>query len=110
MEKDSSSKKQSFEDSFEEFLRVTGRHFPLTEDEVGYFEENNTLLKAPNNIPSSREILSGDYKMNIPRKSSFKASEATENLARAARNGGVIPDEILNKMRKDRDTSEESEQ
>ncbi|NVO10732.1 MAG: hypothetical protein HXX16_12265 [Bacteroidales bacterium] len=98
-----------FEDSFEKSLKSLGYLFPSTEDEVDSFEENNKMEEIPEIYCNPIDLLSKS-KSHLPNfKNTIDFNKSMDNLARAARNGGEISDVIINKMKSDRDKSENGE-
>ena len=87
-----------------------GWRLPETEDEIAEAEE--WVEKHPPLVPP--EIADSEQALARPRgraiairKVSLEADDAIEeNLARAAREGGSIPPEIEERMRKDREDAE----
>jgi len=98
--------KNDFEDSFEKSLKSLGYLFPTTEDEVEAFEKNNKIEEVPDNYSSASNLLSKSKQTSISRKLDLKTNNSIENLARAARKGSDIPEDILKKMKSDRDEAE----
>jgi len=101
--------KNDFEDSFEKSLKSLGYLFPTSEDEVDSFESKNKLEEAPENYCNSIDLLSkSKHTLTYPR-THLEINKSIDNLARAARNGGDIPEDILKKMKSDRDKAENGE-
>ena len=101
--------KNDFEDSFEKSLRSLGYLFPTTENEVDSFEAKNKLEEAPESYCNAIDLLSkAKHSLTNPR-THLEINKSIENLARAARNGGDIPEDILKKMKSDRDKAENGE-
>ena len=98
--------KNDFEDSFEKSLKSLGYLFPSTEDEVEAFEKNNRTEEVPENYWDASELVSKTRKTSISKKLDIKTNKSSENLARAARKGNDIPEDILKKMKSDRDEAE----
>lgn len=101
--------KNDFEDSFEKSLRSIGCHFPTSENEVDSFEAKNKLEEAPENYCNAIELLSKAKHTLNSIKPHLELNKSIDNLARAARNGGDIPDDILKKMKADRYKAENGE-
>ncbi len=101
--------KNNFEDSFKKSLKSLGYLFPTTEDEVVSFEENNKIEEVPENYLSASELLSKSKQTSINKKVQLDVNKSTEDLAMAARKGGNISEEILKKMKSDRDKVENDE-
>lgn len=98
-----------FEDSFEKSLKSLGYLFPSTENEVDSFEANNKLEKIPDNYCNPIDLISKS-KIHLPNtKNIIDFNKSVDNLARAARNGSEITDDIINKMKSDRDKAENEE-
>lgn len=98
-----------FEDSFEKLLKSIGYLFPSTENEVDSFEANNKLEEIPENYCNPIDLISKS-KIHLPTSQNIiDFNKSVDNLARAARNGSEIPDDIINKMKPDRDRSENGE-
>jgi len=98
--------KNDFEDSFEKSLKSLGYLFPSTEDEVEAFEKNNKIEDIPDNYCNASMLVSKSKQKSISKKLDIKTNKSSENLARAARKGNDIPEEILKKMKSDRDEAE----
>ena len=94
--------KNDFEDSFEKSLKSLGYLFPTSEDEVDSFEENNKIEKVPENYCSATELLSKSKLTLINKNPQLGINKSSDNLAIAARKGGDISEEILKKMKEDR--------
>jgi len=101
--------KNDFEDSFKKSLKSLGYLFPTTENEVEAFEKNNEIKEVPENYLSASELLTKSKQSSINKITQIGANKSTENLAIAARKGGVIPKDILKKMRSDRNKAENGE-
>ncbi len=99
----------NFEDSMEKSFKSLGYLFATSEDEVEYFETHNKLEEVPESFCSANEILSKSKHSIIKRKFVLDDNRSIENLARAARKGGDISEEILKKMKLDRDKAENGE-
>ena len=96
-----------FEDSFEKSLKSLGYLFPTTEDEVKLFEENNIIEETPQSYCNASELLKKTKTTSSVRQTKhIHLDFSVENLARAARNGIGISDDILKKMKSDRDKAE----
>jgi len=83
---------------------------PMTEEEVEIVEklfppEPNKVEFAPFDEIWKRFENGGQDRISNERRSR-RETEATENLARAAREGGEITDEIRSKMERDRQADE----
>jgi hypothetical protein len=95
------------ENAFVKSLRQHGFLFPATQTDLEAIKNKKEIGEVP--LPSDLEnpmqiiergkiksISSGDFPDN---------SEVEENLARAAREGKDIPDDVKNQMKKDKDSS-----
>ena len=102
--------KNDFEDSFKKSLKSLGYLFPTSEDEVDAFEKNNKIEEVPKNYCSASELLSISKQTSINKKSQLGINKSSENLAMAARKGGDISEDILKKMKSDRDKTENGEE
>ena len=101
--------KNDFEDSFEKSLKSLGYLFPTSEDEVDSFEAKNKLEETPENYCNAIELLLKAKHTLNSRKPHLEVNKSIDNLARAARNGGDISEDILKKMKSDRDKAENGE-
>lgn len=101
--------KNDFEDSFKKSLKSLGHLFPTTEDEVEAFEENNEIKEVPENYLNATDLLTTAKQTSINKTEQDNYNKSSENLAMAARKGGNIPEEILKKMKSDRDKAENGE-
>lgn len=98
--------KNDFEDSFEKSLKSLGYLFPTTEDEVIAFEKSNDIESIPESFCTASKLLSkSKYTIDI-KKLNISTNKSSESLARAARKGNHISEEILRKMKFDRDQAE----
>ena len=102
--------KSDFEDSFKKSLKSLGYLFPTSEDEVEAFEENNKIEEVPENYFSASELLSKSKITTVESKVQLGVNKSTENLAMAARKGGKISEDVLKKMKSDRDKVENGEE
>lgn len=99
--------KDDFEDSFEKSLKSLGYLFPTTENEVKYFEENNIIEETPQSYCSASKLLGkGEGSFSVKLSKQVNLNIPLENLARAARNGAGISEDVLKKMKLDRDKAE----
>ena len=98
--------KNEFEDSLEKSLKSLGYLFPSTEDEVVAFEKNNKIEEIPDNYCNASILVSKSKHTSISKKLDIRTNKSSENLARAARKGNDIPEDILKKMKADRDQAE----
>ncbi len=98
--------KNDFENSFKKSLRSLGLLFPTSEDEVDAFEANNKIEEVPENYLSAYDLLSKPKQTFIVEKTKIEFNKTTENLAMAARKGKNISEEILKKMKLERDKAE----
>ena len=98
-----------FENSFEKSLKSLGYLFPSTENEVDSFEANNKLEEIPENYCNPIDLISKSKNHLSNTKNIIDFNKSVDNLARAARNGSEIPDDIINKMKSDRDKAENEE-
>jgi len=100
----------NFEDSIKKAFRTSGYGFPKTIEEIKLFEKNFDCSK-PNKIPPRKNPLNildrRKHQVIINLKQGLK-NESTHNMARAAREGKQIPDEIKRQMQKDRKESQEN--
>ncbi|TAJ13757.1 hypothetical protein DMA11_07840 [Marinilabiliaceae bacterium JC017] len=99
-------KRDEFEDTFEQSLRALGHLFPISEEEVELFETFNEIEKVPDHFPKADEMLSGAYIESVPRQNKPIINQAVGHMNRAARKGNGIPDDILRKMKQDRNQAE----
>jgi len=98
--------KNDFEDSFEKSLKSLGYLFPSTEDEVEAFEKNNKIEEIPDHFSSASTLISKSKHTSINKKINIRVNKSSENLARAARNGNNISEDIIKKMKLDRNQAE----
>jgi hypothetical protein len=98
--------KNDFEDSFEKSLKSLGYLFPSTQDEVEAFEKNNKIEEVPDNYSDASNLISKSKQTSISKKLDISINKSSENLARAARKGIDIPEDILKKKKSDRDEAE----
>ncbi len=101
--------KNDFEDSFEKSLKSLGYLFPTSEDEVDSFVAKNKLEETPENYCYASDLLSKAKHTLNDQRTHIENDKSIDNLARAARNGGDIPKDILKKMESDRDKAENGE-
>jgi hypothetical protein len=98
--------KNDSEDSFEKSLKSLGYLFPSTEDEVEAFEKNNEIEQIPENFSTASELLLRSKYSSVSKKINISTNKSSENLARAARKGSDISEDIIKKMKSDRDEAE----
>lgn len=101
--------KNDFEDSFEKSLKSLGYLFPSNEDEVDSFESKNKPEVIPESYCSATDLLSKSRHNLININSQLDVNKSIEYLARAARKGGDISEDIQKKMKLDRDKAENDE-
>lgn len=88
------------------YLRCTGRLFPITVNQVKAFEENtkNDII-APLPLSLSAEaILARGYIHSIPTKEPEQDTINCEGMRMAARNGGDLSVEVVQKLHNDQDS------
>jgi hypothetical protein len=93
------------EKEFHKALKAFGHLFPTTEDEVEAFEQSfdNELKTPTTSKPKALDILKRGYmKYALPMNLQLNKN-VEENLARAAREGREISEDIKEQMKKDRD-------
>lgn len=105
--------KINFEEEFEKALRSYGYGFPETEDEVAKFEEKMDNMDTPTLPPleNPSEILKKGKIQKFGLSHSLRVDRsATQNLARAAREGKSISEATKKKMLEDRKRAEENKE
>jgi hypothetical protein len=90
------------------FLRSTGQLFPITPAQVAAFEEYRAShperIKVPEIDISAEEILQRGYMKYEPKPTSNPEETLyNEGMNLAARNKGVLSEDILNMMRADQE-------
>lgn len=89
-------------------LRQKGFIVPKTEQDVDAFEEaikHHNIPPLPADLDDPEALLKRSYSHHTPRLATGQ-NEDVADLARAAREGKVIPQSVLDKMKKDRDDAE----
>lgn len=95
-----------FEKRIVKLLQSLGYLFPQTDEEVEAFESINKTEELPKSFSSGRALLSKKRIISILKVESDISLKSQENLAMAARKGKGISDEILRRMRNDREEAE----
>ena len=94
-------------------LGATGRIVPETEEEVARAEaaidEDAVVLPAALDNPPLSDPGESQSSTSQPASNALH-TEAGSNLARAARNGKSVPDDVLKKMAQDRAAAEAEEE
>ncbi len=94
-------------------LGATGRIVPETEEEVAWAEaainESAVVLPSALDTPPSSDPRENKSSTSQPAVDALH-TEAGSNLARAARNGKAVPDDVLKKMAQDRAAAEVEEE
>lgn len=92
------------EATIQKVLRASGRLLPQSEAEIAATEEaiSKQQIELPDSLlcPPSGPYASSDK--DIVGRIGAEQTESFQNLARAARNGGNIPPEVLRQMEDDR--------
>lgn len=105
--------KNDFEQVFVKSLKSYGYLFPTTDEEVEAFENENDInsIKLPKSLQNPSEILKKGRANAITKKEvQIIDLNTTESMKMAARKGEDIPDNIMNKMDKDRENAENEDQ
>lgn len=102
--------KNDFEDSLEKSLKSLGYLFPTSEDEVDSFEAKNKIEEVPENYCRAIELMSKSKQTLLDKKPQLEVNKSIDNLAIAARKCGDISEEVLKKMKSDRDKAENGEE
>lgn len=97
------------EDSIKKSLRNLGYLFPSTEDEVETFEKTNKIERVPEEFSSASELVTKSKHIELSKTLKINVDNYSTNLARAARKGNSIPEDVLKKMKEDRDRTEDDE-
>jgi hypothetical protein len=99
---------ETFEKKVEIFLRSTGRLFPLTDEQVKLFEKHEKPAEVRFLCSSAEAILErGFIKLQQPISKTTPPAMQDDFMRAAARNGGVIPQEVRRKMDEDRGMSKD---
>ena len=99
---------EEFDKSLQEYLRATGDLFPKTPEEISDAIKKLTLdQKLPPDLSDPFVVMTNAVNSKF-KLSAFEDSAIEENLARAAREGGDIPDDIKKRMEEDRKAAEQN--
>ena len=101
---------EDFEGYLENALKSYGYLFPTTDEQMCCFEENMEEFPLPKEFESPDFIFAKKGKRNLEKKSIvLDNSEAERNWALAAREGKDIPEEILLKMKRDKEEAKKKQ-
>ena len=99
-----------FEAYLDNALKSLGYLFPETDEQMAIFEENNKNIQLP------KEFESADFVFRGKRRNIFKGNQlcidntvGEGNWAIAARDGKDIPEDVLEKMRKDKEEAKKKQ-
>lgn len=100
----------SFEKGWLKALRRFGFVFPTTREELESFEKElaKEKVELPSHLQDPFEVLRRGESVSLNSMGDYSNKSIEENLARAAREGGEIPDDVAERMKKDRSSAEES--
>ncbi|MES2457890.1 MAG: hypothetical protein V4594_20190 [Bacteroidota bacterium] len=98
-----------FNDSLLDSMKRAGYVFPETEEELDYVIDkfNNSKVIIPDDLNDPTSILKQGL---LTVKTDFNSSTDQDvdiNLAQAAREGGIIEEDVKSQMNKDRKTAED---
>ena len=105
-----SKEDESFEKGWLNALRRFGYVFPSTQDELDALEKElaKSKLQFPKHLEDPFEVMRRAEAGTLKTMGDYRDPSIEENLARAAREGGEIPDDVNERMKKDRHSAEES--
>lgn len=102
-----------FENIFVKSLKSYGYLFPTTDDEVDAFEKEHDInsIELPKSLKNPSELLKKGRATTITRKEAQIIDLNTaESMRMAARKGEDLPEDIIKKMNKDREDTENEDQ
>ena len=94
-----------FEGQVAETLKSLGYLFPETDEQMEIFESTVELKEVPEEFTSSSFVYLSKKKTGNILSVQHANTEGERNWAIAARDGGKIPEDIRQKMRKDKETA-----
>ena len=98
-----------FEAYLENTLKSYGYLFPTTDEQMSIFEENMEDIPLPEELESPNFVFE-DKKQTFKRAIiPFENSESDKNWALAAREGQEITEEMLEKMKKDKEEAKKKQ-
>jgi len=92
-----------FEAYLENALKSYGHLFPTTDEQMSVFEDNMENIPLPEELESPDFVFKGKKQTFKQKTIVFDNSEGERNWALAARDGKEIPEDILAKMKKDKE-------
>lgn len=98
-----------FELYLDNALKSYGYLFPETDEQMSIFEENMGEISLPKELDSPNFIFNSERKVFKRKAVAFDNSEGENNWAIAARDGKDIPDNILEKMKKDKEEAKKKQ-
>lgn len=98
-----------FEAYLDNALKSYGYLFPLTDEQMSVFEENMENIPLPENLESAKCIFEGKKRKMPPVTVIINNTEGERNWAIAAREGKEIPEDILAKMKKDKEEAKKKQ-
>ncbi|WP_163713427.1 hypothetical protein [Mangrovibacterium lignilyticum] len=101
---------EDFEEYLENALKSYGYIFPTTDKQMSCYEENMEEIPLPKEFESPDFAFVNKGKMKLEKKHIIKDnSEADRNWALAAREGKDIPEDVLEKMKKDKEEAKKKQ-
>jgi hypothetical protein len=97
-----------FDSYLDNALKSHGYLFPETDDQMTVFEQNIEYVPLPKRFESPDFVFTGKRSVYEQKRIVFDNSEGERNWAIAARGGKEIPDEILAKMKKDKEEAQKN--
>ena len=92
-----------FEAYFENALRSHGYLFPTTDEQMSVFEESIDYIPLPKELESPDFVFEDKKQTLKKRVIAIDNSEGERNWALAAREGKDIPEDMLAKMKRDKE-------
>lgn len=110
MEKKAKTYNEGFEGYLENALKSYGYLFPTTDNQMSCFEKNLEEFPLPKEFESPDFIFTKKEKKKIKKTITIPDNtEAERNWALAARDGKDISDDILLKMKKDKEEAKKKQ-
>lgn len=98
-----------FEAYLENALKSYGYLFPTTDEQMSIFEENMEDIPLPEELESPDFVFENKKRVSKKTAIVIDNSEGERNWALAARDGKDIPEDMLAKMKKDKEEAKKKQ-
>lgn len=98
-----------FEVYLDNALKSHGYLFPETDEQISIFEEDMDQMPIPEDLNSPDFVFKSTRRITKKSPVVFDNSEGEKNWAIAARDGKDIPNDILEKMKKDKEEAKKKQ-